>query len=666
MVGPTSVGVTNPAVGTNVYNWPVPAPQAPGDYLVSWSGTDPGTGDPVPASEIITVATAAAEGSPLGVCEPWPVIWCPNLPTGSEAVTGAALQAATEALWAATAQRFGLCTETIRPCRRSCGAFWPFADSWWEWTGGMWPRPLLYDGAWYNITCGSCAGGCQCGMLEEALLPGPVYDILEVKVDGTPLPMSAYRLDMGRLLVRTDGGRWPTCFVAGTLILTDRGLCPIEEIEPGQMVLTHRNRWRRVVAAKMTGISETVRIHGRGGSVRCTPDHRFWSAEVYTEQSRISGRQKRVRKLGSPEWTQAADLVGRATATPARVEPLPIPLPEGWEWADLPANFWWFVGRWIGDGWTDTTGAARVSICCGVSETEQLADALRETGWAWHQNGGGGGAARFRFSSPPLYAWLRQEFGTAAHNKRIPAWLLGADEDVRRAFLAGYVSADGWHGPHSSGRGRPSTSVHTVSRSLALGTRLLAATLGHSATVHQGHASQLSKRPTYRINWPEGGPGEPYAQSWSDDSHLWGRVRRVELDEVAVPVYDLEVEEDHSFVADGFVVHNCQHLELPDTAVGTWSVTARFGEPVPILGQQAVGELACEMVHAMLGEDCRLPKNVQQLVRQGVTISFPEDSDLVDRLYFAGMFIKAFNPSGLVAKPQVYDVDGPMWRRVVG
>ena len=30
----------------------------------------------------------------------------------------------------------------------------------------------------------------------------------------------------------------------------------------------------------------------------------------------------------------------------------------------------------------------------------------------------------------------------------------------------------------------------------------------------------------------------------------------------------------------------------------------------------------------------------------------------MSRLYFGGMFIKAFNPAGLVARPQVYDVDG--------
>ena len=37
------------------------------------------------------------------------------------------------------------------------------------------------------------------------------------------------------------------CFKSGTLITTDNGLKPIEDIKSGDMVLTHKNRFRRVV-----------------------------------------------------------------------------------------------------------------------------------------------------------------------------------------------------------------------------------------------------------------------------------------------------------------------------------------------------------------------------------------------------------------------------------
>lgn len=212
VIGPTAIGVTHPATGTNVYSWVINVLQGPGDYLVLWTATDAGTGGAVQASEIVTVTSVAAGTLPPGLCEAWTPIWCCALTGESAATSGYAVASATEALWNASGQQFGLCEVTLRPCRRTChGGAWPFADNWWEWTGGGWPRPLLFDGAWFNIVCGSCAGSCSCTVLEETVLPAPVHDVTQVKVDGIPLATSAYRLDDGRVLTRVDGGRWPAC-----------------------------------------------------------------------------------------------------------------------------------------------------------------------------------------------------------------------------------------------------------------------------------------------------------------------------------------------------------------------------------------------------------------------------------------------------------------------
>lgn len=154
-------------------------------------------------------------------CAPWEPVWCQSLPTGSEPISGAALQAASEILWARTARRFGTCEYTIRPCRRDClDQFSPWG-SWLGWGthgsvsplyGGLGgPVPILVNGLWYNISCGGCSGDCSCAFVDEVLLPSPVAEVLEVKIDGLTLPTNAYRVDNRRLLVRTDGNRWPLC-----------------------------------------------------------------------------------------------------------------------------------------------------------------------------------------------------------------------------------------------------------------------------------------------------------------------------------------------------------------------------------------------------------------------------------------------------------------------
>jgi hypothetical protein len=154
-----------------------------------------------------------------GPCDPWSPIWnCANL-VGAEAVSGTAVQAATEILYNRSAQQFGICTFTIRPCREDCydSVFW---GSWggggWGgagWGGGFgtWPQPALIGGNWYNLTCGGCAGSCSCTPLSEAFLPSPVAAIVQVKLNGVVLAASGYRVDDYRKLVRLGGDSWPTC-----------------------------------------------------------------------------------------------------------------------------------------------------------------------------------------------------------------------------------------------------------------------------------------------------------------------------------------------------------------------------------------------------------------------------------------------------------------------
>lgn len=150
-------------------------------------------------------------GTSFGPCEPWPVFWPCDVSCEAAAVTGRAVQFATEVLWALSGRQFGLCTVTLRPCRSTC-----HDDGWWDdrpyWSPGLtYPTPALIGGAWFNLICGVCGDTCSCSSLSQVELPAPVYDVITVKIDGTPLATGAYRLDDDRTLVRVDGGEWPRC-----------------------------------------------------------------------------------------------------------------------------------------------------------------------------------------------------------------------------------------------------------------------------------------------------------------------------------------------------------------------------------------------------------------------------------------------------------------------
>jgi hypothetical protein len=137
---------------------------------------------------------------------------------------------------------------------------------------------------------------------------------------------------------------------------------------------------------------------------------------------------------------------------------------------------------------------------------------------------------------------------------------------------------------------------------------------------------------------------------------------------VLVNGVDYRVDDYRKLVRLGAVWPYCNDLNQPDTAVGTWSATVTYGEPVPMLGKLAAGELACYFLSILLGADCELPPGVTDITRQGISMSLAESTtDLLNfyqRFPVAYLFIKTYNPQGLLARAKAYDLDGPDYRAV--
>ena len=68
------------------------------------------------------------------------------------------------------------------------------------------------------------------------------------------------------------------CFVAGTLVLTDRGYIPIEDVKVGDMVLTHKNRYQKVLRVGHKQSSDLYEIKGMAfDKIVCTGNHPFYT-----------------------------------------------------------------------------------------------------------------------------------------------------------------------------------------------------------------------------------------------------------------------------------------------------------------------------------------------------------------------------------------------------
>jgi hypothetical protein len=123
-----------------------------------------------------------------------------------------ALRLAAFTVYSLTGRQFGTVTLTLRPC--NAAMLPPLYQTYpvnllnpWGSDGGTYYPVYIYNGVWHNAACGGI--NC-CGATCEVELPKTV-SITSVIIDGATVDPSAYRVDNGHLLVRTDNDCWPQC-----------------------------------------------------------------------------------------------------------------------------------------------------------------------------------------------------------------------------------------------------------------------------------------------------------------------------------------------------------------------------------------------------------------------------------------------------------------------
>lgn len=112
---------------------------------------------------------------------------------------------------------------------------------------------------------------------------------------------------------------------------------------------------------------------------------------------------------------------------------------------------------------------------------------------------------------------------------------------------------------------------------------------------------------------------------------------------------------------DGECWPQCPDMNTDDSDT-VFEVAMLRGTPVPAPLLNAAGTLACEYLKACGGDrSCRLPSRVQELARNGVTVSFVDVDLLLDKgltgINEVDMIIRALNPSSLPYRLRVRTPD---------
>jgi hypothetical protein len=145
------------------------------------------------------------------------------------------------------------------------------------------------------------------------------------------------------------------CFSAGAMIATERGFVPIEEVMVGDMVLTHKGRFRKVLKTG-SKVADTIIVKGQGHyGIVTTANHPFLARRKNSTTTRESGKSVRNVSISDPQWINAGELNGCHWACVSSWPSLPWSRPDAIGRELMVGvndeTLFTLAGAYLGDGW---------------------------------------------------------------------------------------------------------------------------------------------------------------------------------------------------------------------------------------------------------------------------------------------------------------------------
>ena len=344
------------------------------------------------------------------------------------------------------------------------------------------------------------------------------------------------------------------CLAPDSLVAKNNDLVPIEDIRVGDRVYSLSPEFE-ITRSLVTATRENepgplfdLRLQNHR-SVHATPNHPFLVSRKVGRSHRV-GWLPLASVVPGDEIAVAGQLPDHGLAhrfgpvPPRQRLRHPFVAPE-----TSSDDLAWLLGFFVGDGYFD--GPNRVNFA--VPESDRACARVRDLsrrlfGMELRRHRG----VVLRAASGAWVDWLRAAgFGGDAHTKRIPAWVFRVPRSQQRAFIGGYIAADGYVRP-----GHRNVSITSASRELLEQTRQLAIAAGLNPT-KISRWSRTEKKPLGR----EEKDYTPYFLNFSDEP-LDGPLHFVPVAGMEyigeLPTIDIEVAGTANFIANGVFVHNSQ------------------------------------------------------------------------------------------------------------
>lgn len=346
------------------------------------------------------------------------------------------------------------------------------------------------------------------------------------------------------------------CFTADSLVLTRDGYKKICDMDYGDFVLSHDNKYHKVVNVFNNGIHDIYKINAMGiDEMKTTYNHKFYVREKYRKG------HKGIRCFREPKWKELKDLtkndyLGIAINQECRAI-VSNKLPTQNE------HFWWIIGRYLGDGWIRQQDG--IIICCDKKELKEITCHLDDLSWNYNIVEERT-VYKIHITKKILSDYVSQ-FGCGAINKHLTQDILDLPTWYLKPFIQGYMSADGCF----TGGVYKATSI---SRELIYGIAQCVAKVYQTPyriyRVTPPKTKIIEGRLVNQNTWYQlvfKTEKKKQDKAFYENGYIWYPINSVEYigkDNV----YDIEVEDSHSFTVQNTIVHNCQDLSLAGKGKG--------------------------------------------------------------------------------------------------
>ncbi len=380
------------------------------------------------------------------------------------------------------------------------------------------------------------------------------------------------------------------CLAGDTAVWTaNRGQVPIKEITPGDLVFSYDEADERFVVAPVksaaqTDTRQTFTVTTTRRSVRATDNHPML---VLRDERKVGRQRARFhRRWVAVGEIQPGDFIAVPRRMPSFGESAQLPTGEGLQTPEVSSvDLMWLLGLYVGDGNLHLSHETyRVQFAIPETDVELRAELIRVVRDLFGLRCIEADQYRVVVNSKALTEWIVDlGFKGLSLTKRVPDWVLALPLEERLAFLGGWVDADGYVQPGRSG----SVMLTSANEPLIRQARELAELSGlraagpwsftqpyrHAPERTQtawrlgisGEFEKLGCRNPKRVNrfgrrsyvHSSNGAHGTTIRAHTNDWLGFERVQSIEPYEVE-PVYDIEVDGPHNFVAEGLVVHNSE------------------------------------------------------------------------------------------------------------